>query len=104
MEITGRIKEADGGVGVLHLPTGQHVVLGEFVVTMGRLSDCTISFDDPNISREHEAILQDGDGFILTDNCSTNCTLVNGTAITAHRLIDGDRIEIGATAIEFRAG
>jgi hypothetical protein len=104
IDISGRMKEADGGVGVLHLPTGQQVVLGEFVVTLGRLPECTISFDDPNISREHAAIRPDGDGFVLTDNGSTNGTLVNGRAITAHRLVDGDRIEIGATAIEFRAG
>ncbi|MEM7141409.1 MAG: DUF3662 and FHA domain-containing protein [Actinomycetota bacterium] len=104
IEVDARMKEADGGVGVLHLPTGQQVVLGEFTVTMGRLSECTISFDDPNISREHAAIRPDGDGFILTDNGSTNGTLVNGAAITAHRLTDGDRIELGATAIEFRAG
>ena len=104
IEVTGRMKEADGGVGVLQLPTGQHVVLGEFVVTMGRLPDYTISFDDPNISREHAVIRPDGDGFVLTDNGSTNGTLVNGVAITAHRLVDGDRIELGATAIEFRAG
>lgn len=104
IEVTGRMKEADGGVGVLHLPTGQLVVLGEFVVTMGRLPECTISFDDPNISREHAAIRPDGDGFVLTDNGSTNGTLVNGSAVTAHRLVDGDRIDIGAATIEFRAG
>lgn len=104
IEVLARMKEADGGVGVLHLPTGQQVVLGELVVTMGRLPDCTISFDDPNISREHANIRPDGDGFILTDSGSTNGTLVNGNPIVAHRLVDGDRIEIGATVIEFRAG
>jgi hypothetical protein len=102
--VTGRMKEADGGVGVLHLPTGQQVVLGEFVVTMGRLPECTVSFDDPNISREHARIQPDGNGFVLTDNGSTNGTLVNGTAVTSHRLADGDRIDLGAMSIEFRAG
>jgi len=104
ISVAGRMKEADGGVGVLHLPTGQQVVLGEFVVTMGRLPECTVSFDDPNISREHASIRPDGDGFILTDNGSTNGTLVNGSAVTVHRLADGDRIDLGATVIEFRAG
>ena len=104
IDVAGRMKEADGGVGVLLLPTGQQVVLGEFTVTMGRLPECTISFDDPNISREHALIRPDADGFVITDNGSTNGTLVNGVAITTHRLVDGDRIGIGATTIEFRAG
>ena len=102
--VTARMKEADGGVGVLLLPTGQQVVLGEFTVTMGRLPECTISFDDPNISRQHASIRPEGDGFVLTDDGSTNGTRVNGAAVTSHRLSDGDRIEVGATTIEFRAG
>ena len=104
IEVVARMKEADGGVGVLHLPTGQQVVLGELVVTLGRMPESTISFDDPNISREHATIRPDGDGFTLTDNGSTNGTMVNGVSITAHRLADGDRIELGATSLEFRAG
>lgn len=104
MRVTARMKEADGAVGVLHLPTGQQVVLGEFIVTLGRLSECTISFDDPNVSREHASIRPDGDGFVLTDNGSTNGTVVNGSPIVSHRLADGDRIELGATVLEFRAG
>ncbi len=51
-----------------------------------RLPECTVSFDDPNISREHARIQPDGNGFVLTDNGSTNGTLVNGTAVTSHRL------------------
>jgi len=104
IEVAGRMKEADGGVGILELPTGQQVVLGEFVISMGRLSECTVSFDDSNISREHAMIRPDGDGFILDDNGSTNGTRVNGEGITSHRLVDRDRIELGATVIEFRAG
>ena len=104
IKVDARMKEADGRVGVLLLPTGQQVVLGEYRVTMGRLAECTISFDDPNISRVHAEIRPDGDGFLLTDNGSTNGTTVNGSPITAHRLIDGDRIDLGATTLEFRAG
>ena len=79
-------------------------MLGEFLVTMGRLPECTISFDDPNISRQHASIRPEGDGFVLTDDGSTNGTRVNGVAVTSHRLHDGDRIEVGATTLEFRAG
>ena len=102
--VRARMKEADGATGVLHLPTGQQVVLGEFLVTLGRLPECTISFDDPNISRVHAEIRPDGDGFVLIDRGSTNGTEVNGVRITQHRLVDGDRITLGATAFDFRSG
>ncbi len=103
--VGARMKEADGGVGVLYLATGQQVVLGEYVLTMGRLPECTVTFDDPNVSREHADIRPGGDGFLLTDRGSTNGTTVNDVRISQHRLADGDRIALGATTgLEFRAG
>jgi len=104
VRIEARMKEADGATGVLHLPNGQQMVLGEYLVTMGRLPECTISFDDPNISRVHAEIRPEGGGFTLTDAGSTNGTAVNGVRISSHRLLDGDRITLGAAEIEFRAG
>ena len=103
--LAARLKEADGASGVLHLGDGQQVVLGEFRVTFGRLPDCTITFDDPNVSREHAEIRPDGGGFVLTDLGSTNGTRVNGSPITTHRLTDGDRVTFGGTtSFEFRSG
>ncbi len=104
ISVLARMKEAEGATGVLHLPTGQQVVLGEFLVTLGRLPDCTISFDDPNISREHAEIQPDGAGFVLVDLGSTNGVEVNGMRVSQHRLVDGDRITLGATSIDFHAG
>ncbi len=104
VRVEARMKEADGTTGILLLPNGQQVVLGEYLVTMGRLPECTISFDDPNISRVHAEIRPDGGGFIISDAGSTNGTKVNGAGISSHRLADGDRITIGATVVEFRAG
>ncbi|MFQ5557715.1 MAG: FHA domain-containing protein, partial [Acidimicrobiales bacterium] len=68
------------------------------------LPECTISFDDPNISRNHAEIRPDGTGFVITDLGSTNGTKVNGARITRHRLVDGDRVSLGATVLDFRAG
>jgi hypothetical protein len=105
LSVLARMKEADGGVGVLHLANGQQVVLGEFVLTLGRLPECTITFDDSNVSREHAEIRPDGTGFVISDLGSTNGTLVNDSAITRHRLDDGDRVCLGGTTFfEFRAG
>ncbi len=103
--VHARMKESDGASGVLHLGSGQQVVLGEFRVTLGRLSECTVTFDDTNVSREHAEIRPDGDGFVLTDLGSTNGTAVNDERVTRRRLENGDRIVFGGTtSIEFRAG
>jgi hypothetical protein len=105
LSVIARMKEADGGVGVLHLVNGQQVVLGEFVLTLGRLPECTITFDDSNVSREHASIQPDGTGFVLCDLGSTNGTLVNDVSVGRHRLDDGDRVCLGGTTyFEFRAG
>ena len=101
--VLARMKEGDGRIGSLLLPTGEQVTLGEDMVTLGRLPECTIAFDDPNVSREHATIRPDGNGFILHDNGSTNQTLVNGRAVASRRLADGDRIELGSVLIEFRS-
>lgn len=105
LSVNARMKEADGGAGVLHLANGQQIVLGEYRLTLGRLPECTITFDDTNVSREHAEIRPDGDGFVLTDLGSTNGTTVNGATVTARRLEDGDVVSLGATTtFEFRAG
>lgn len=102
--VEARMKEADRGTGVLVLPTGEQMVLSEYLVTFGRLPDCTVTFDDSNVSRRHAEIRPEGDGFVLIDLGSTNGTIVNGARITRHPLVDGDRITFGSTVVEFRAG
>ena len=103
LRVEARMKEADGGAGVLHLANGQQVVLGAYRLTLGRLPECTITFDDTNVSREHAEIRPDGDGFVIADLGSTNGTTVNGVGITSRRLDDGDIVSLGATtSFEFR--
>ncbi len=105
LRVDARMREADGVTGVLHLSNGQQVVLGEYRLTFGRLLECTVTFDDTNVSREHAEICPDDDGFVLTDLGSTNGTTVNGIAITTRLLDDGDIVSLGATtSFEFRAG
>jgi hypothetical protein len=103
--IGARLVEAEGGaaVGALLLPTGQRVVLGEFVVSIGRLPECTITLGDPNVSRRHAEIRPAGAGYRLVDLGSTNGTLVNGLKVRERDLVDGDVITFGATAISFVA-
>jgi hypothetical protein len=55
-------------------------------------------------SRKHAQIVRRDDGFVLTDLGSTNGTLVNGETVRERLLVDGDRITIGSTVLEFRRG
>ncbi len=104
-ELTARLVEGDGTgrVGALVLPTGQRVVLGEYVVTVGRLPECTITLADPNVSRHHAEIRPRGTGFVVVDLGSTNGTTVNERRITEHELADGDVISFGNTRFTFEA-
>lgn len=66
--------------------------------TMGRSPNNEIVINDPEISRRHAQILQQGAGFAVEDLGSTNGTFVNGqrcVGVTAVR--DGDIIELGDT-------
>lgn len=92
-----------GGAGSLMLPTGERVILGDFVVTVGRLPDCTITLNDPNVSRNHAEIHPDGTGFKVIDLGSTNGTKVAGNRIGEYELADGDVVIFGSTPIEFAA-
>lgn len=103
--IDARMREAEGGhgAGSLLLPTGERVVLGEYLLTFGRLPECTITLADPNVSRTHAEIRPHANGFKLTDLGSTNGTKVNGVRVAEHVLSDGDILDFGTTRIVFEA-
>jgi pSer/pThr/pTyr-binding forkhead associated (FHA) protein len=61
--------------------------------------------DDPEVSRRHAALRPAGDGLELEDLGSLNGTWVNGTRIQGPvRLEPGDRVQLGDTSFEVRAG
>ncbi len=103
--VEGRLKEGPGGggAGSLLLPTDERVVLGEYVVSIGRMPDCTIVLADPNVSRNHAEVRPQGDGYVVVDLGSTNGTRVNGVRITQHELRDGDELMFGNTRMIFTA-
>ena len=72
--------------------------------TLGRLPTSDIVLSDPGASRRHATIVRRDDGYVLTDLGSTNGTLVNGEPAVERLLVDGDRITIGTTVLEFRRG
>ena len=103
-EVEARLKEGPSrAVGSLVLPGQRRVVLGDEVVVVGRLPECAVQLNDPNVSRRHAEIRPSGDGFVLIDLGSTNGCRVNGQRISRHPLVDGDEIVCGATSFRFQA-
>jgi pSer/pThr/pTyr-binding forkhead associated (FHA) protein/tetratricopeptide (TPR) repeat protein len=72
-------------------------------LSMGRAEQRDVVLPDPAASRSHAEITKDGDGWLLKDFGSVNGTFVNSKRVRDHRLVDGDRIRIGATEFRFEA-
>jgi len=73
-------------------------------VVLGRSRDCDIELSDPNISRRHAELRQEGTSYWIVDLDSTNGTEVNGERTTRARLEHGDRITLGSTELVFERG
>jgi len=85
----------------LVFPDGRRVGIGAAVVTIGRLPECAIVLDDPNVSRRHAQVRREGDAIVVVDLGSTNGTRVNGVAVREHRLSPGDTVTVGTTSLRF---
>jgi len=68
-------------------------------VSIGRLAECDLELDQPNVSRKHALIKRTGDRVFLVDNRSGNGTYVNGKRITRVDLHAGDEVRIGSNTI-----
>jgi pSer/pThr/pTyr-binding forkhead associated (FHA) protein len=70
-----------------------------FVIGRGKASG--LSIKDPNISRQHAMIEQQGGLYWLVDMGSVNGTFVNGERITRKALAEGDVARICDHEIRF---
>ena len=70
-------------------------------VVLGRSKDCDIQVPDPNVSRRHAEVRQEGATYWLIDLDSTNGVEVKGRRVKRLKLEDGMRFTIGATEIVF---
>ena len=102
--LDSRLKEGEGGssAGSLLLPNNDRYVLGDQVVTIGRMPDNDITIADSNVSRRHAEIRPRDDGYALVDLGSTNGCRVNGVRVTERRLADGDEISFGNIRLVFQ--
>lgn len=67
---------------------------------IGRQSPATILIpDDSFLSSQHAVVSWAGDGFAVRDLNSATGTKINGRSITESRLLDGDELRVGESAL-----
>ena len=71
-------------------------------LVIGRSRDCDIQLADPNASRRHAELRQEGSSYWIVDLDSTNGIEVNGRRLKRAKLEDGDRVTIGSTDMVFQ--
>jgi pSer/pThr/pTyr-binding forkhead associated (FHA) protein len=82
---------------------GQVFNLSETSATsIGRSRANDIQVDDVSISGQHCRVRSEEGRFVVHDLKSTNGTLVNDRRISRHILEEGDVIQIGETALQYR--
>ena len=100
--IESDVNEAEGPTtDWLVLPDERRVPIADEVVTIGRLPECAVVLDDPNVSRRHAQLRREGEAVLLVDLGSTNGTKVNGIQIRERHLSAGDVITVGTTMMRF---
>ncbi|MBX3300544.1 MAG: PrsW family intramembrane metalloprotease [Acidobacteria bacterium] len=87
------------GAGTL---AGQEFALETGFMTIGRSETCSVRLDpltERIASKQHAFIETKPDGFYITDNSSTNGTLVNGEQVSTRKLSTGDNVQFGRNGV-----
>ncbi len=99
-----RMAESHNGSGRDAVIVKGRSVLIQQTCVIGRGVDSDVALNDPEVSRRHAMIVQQGDQCWINDMGSRNGVRINGKRLThARPLQDGDRIQIGGQHLEFRA-
>ena len=85
----------------LHIDGIGAVPLAKSVINIGRESSNDVVIRDAFVSRHHVQLRKRFDVYILFDVDSRGGTLVNNTAVSEHRLQNGDVIRIGHTDLVY---
>jgi Protein of unknown function (DUF3662)/FHA domain len=96
--------EPEPGGGPRHamlVGEGRRTVISGGRVLVGRSRECDVVLSDPNVSRRHAELRQDGGSWSIVDLGSTNGVKVNGRRAGQHTLRPGDRITLGVTELIF---
>jgi hypothetical protein len=70
-------------------------------IVLGRSRECDIQVEDPNVSRRHAELRQEGASYWIVDLESTNGIEVNGRRVQRAKLDSGDTFTVGSTEITF---
>jgi len=87
-------------VGVLTW-AGRRRILDSKRAVLGRSREVDIQIEDPNISRRHVEVVQQGSAWWVIDLGSTNGVEVNGSRVQRARLDEGTSFVIGETTVTF---
>lgn len=81
---------------------GTDIRLGRNVLVGRDATQSDIILDDSTVSSQHLKVRYEGGRFVLYDLGSANGTLVNGSRVQKHLLMDGDEIKLGRTRLIFK--
>jgi len=74
--------------------------LNKPIITLGREANNDIVIEDPQVSRHHARLTQQGTGYAVEDLGSTNGTFINGHRVMGTRpLNSGDTLGLGDTVV-----
>jgi hypothetical protein len=80
---------------------GQTMRVDKRRVVLGRSRECDIQVEDPNVSRRHAELRQEGSTYWIVDLDSTNGIEVNGRQVKRAKLESGDIFTVGSTDVTF---
>ena len=87
-------------VGVLTW-AGRRRILDKNRAVVGRSRDVDVQIEDPNVSRRHAEVVQQGSTWWVIDLGSTNGVEVDGRRVQRAKLDDGTSFVIGETTVTF---
>ena len=83
--------------------TQEVIALPKPKLTLGRAPGCDVVLASSQVTRQHATLDAEAGAHWLRCLASTNGVYVNGEKIGAHRLCDGDRIQIGDVNLRYQA-
>jgi putative peptidoglycan lipid II flippase len=92
--------------GLVILPgsprAGEHFLLDQPEVTIGRSPDSDVVLPDRSVSRQHARLVREDDGgYRVEDAGSRNGTFVARRRVESRRLSDGDEIQVGVFTLSY---